>query len=49
MWPGISQLTAGRVAENSTRRNHEQRNYGHRNLSSRMEWWAGECRQISFY
>jgi len=32
MWPEISQLSAGRVAENSTRRDHERRNYGRRNL-----------------
>ena len=42
MWPEISQLTAGRVAENSTRRDHERRNYGCRNLSWCVEWWAGD-------
>jgi len=47
MWPDISQLTAGRVAESSTWRDHERRNYGRRNLSSCVEWWAGECRQIA--
>jgi len=33
MWPGISQLTAGRVAENWTRRDHERQNYSRRNWS----------------
>jgi len=47
MWPEISQLTAGRVAENSTRLDHERRNYGCRNVSSYVEWWAGECKQIA--
>jgi len=36
-----------RVAENSTRRDHERRNYGRRNLSSCEERLAGECRQIA--
>jgi len=47
MWPEISQLTTGRVAENSTWPVHEHENYGHCNLSSCVEWWAGECRQIA--
>jgi len=47
MWPEVSQLTAGRVAESSTRQDHERRNYGRRNLSSCVEWWAGECEQIA--
>jgi len=42
MWPEISQLTAGCVAESSTRQDHERRNHGHRNLSSCVEWWAGD-------
>jgi len=42
-------LTAGRVAENSTRWDHEQRNYGRRNLSSCVEYTNVTVHKITFY
>jgi len=38
MWLEISRLTAGPVAEFPTRRDHERRNHGRRNLSSCVFW-----------
>ena len=45
-WSAICWLTANWVASDSRWRDQEQWNCGLHNLSTSVEWWAGECWQI---